>query len=209
MENSYRFKVAGHLFDAVFPEGTPAEDYLQPYMPFICDDQGDVLFTLRVEYADDLTGLQPGTVKECLNDEAPYFWMFEKEGRYNFGFSYSKTRPDCLVFATEDFSSCTVYVPRALSEKLTEFGEKQNEVNEALAGNINSLIKRVCALEDKQEKNTEIMKKIATELAAFKRELDRVRLTEKLNSGAIERLSKAISLAENSAEENSGENGEE
>lgn len=95
------------------------------------------------------------------------------------------------------------------AEKLTEFGEKQNDVNEALAGNINSLIKRVCALEDKQEKNTEIMKKIAGELAAFKRELDRVRLTEKLNSGAIERLSNAMSLAENSAEENSGENGGE
>ena len=95
------------------------------------------------------------------------------------------------------------------AEKLTEFGEKQNDVNEALAGNINSLIKRVCALEDKQEKNTEIMKKIATELAAFKRELDRVRLTEKLNSGAIERLSNAMSLAAAPAEESSGENGEE
>lgn len=95
------------------------------------------------------------------------------------------------------------------AEKLTEFGEKQNDVNEALAGNINSLIKRVCALEDKQVKNTEIMKKIAEELASFKRELDRVRLTEKLNSGAIARLSNAMSLAENSAEENSGENGGE
>ena len=60
------------------------------------------------------------------------------------------------------------------AEKLTEFGEKQNDVNEALAGNINSLIKRVCALEDKQEKNTEIMKKIANELAAFKRELNQI-----------------------------------
>lgn len=83
------------------------------------------------------------------------------------------------------------------AEKLTEFGERQNDVNEALASNINSLIKRVCALEDKQEKNTAVFKKIAGELASFKRELDRVRLTEKLNSGAIERLSNAISLAEN------------
>lgn len=83
------------------------------------------------------------------------------------------------------------------AEKLTEFGERQNDVNEALASNINSLIKRVCALEDQQEKNTAVLKKIASELTSFKRELDRVRLTEKLNSGAIERLSNAISLAEN------------
>lgn len=88
------------------------------------------------------------------------------------------------------------------AEKLTEFGEKQNDVNEALASNINSLIKRVCALEDQQEKNTEILKKIANELASFKRELDRVRLTEKLNSGAIERLNNAMTMAESSGGEN-------
>lgn len=88
------------------------------------------------------------------------------------------------------------------AEKLTEFGEKQNDVNEALASNINSLIKRVCALEDQQEKNTEILKKIANELASFKRELDRVRLTEKLNSGAIERLTNAMTMAESSGGEN-------
>lgn len=88
------------------------------------------------------------------------------------------------------------------AEKLTEFGEKQNDVNEALASNINSLIKRVCALEDQQEKNTEILKKIAGELSSFKRELDRVRLTEKLNSGAIERLTNAMTMAESSGSEN-------
>lgn len=92
------------------------------------------------------------------------------------------------------------------AEKLTEFGEKQNDVNEALASNINSLIKRVCALEDKQEKNTEILKKIAGELTAFKRELDRVRLTEKLNSGAIERLTNAMYMAENGNISNNDEN---
>ncbi|NLT07989.1 MAG: hypothetical protein GXY08_00560 [Ruminococcus sp.] len=80
--------------------------------------------------------------------------------------------------------------------KLTEFGEKQNEANEALAANINALVKRVCALEDQQEKNTAVMKKLAEELGAFKKELDRVRLTEKLNSGAIERLDRAVRLAE-------------
>lgn len=81
-------------------------------------------------------------------------------------------------------------------EKLTQFGERQNTANELLATNVNDLIKRVCALEDKQLQNEEIMKRIANELTAFKKELDRVRLTEKLNSGAIERLDKAIKLSE-------------
>lgn len=121
MENSYKFNVAGHMFMAVFPEGTPAEDYLQPYMPFLCEDEGEPLFTLRVEYADDLKALQPGEVKDCLNDEAPYFWMFDKEGKLNFGFSYSKSRPDCLVFPSEDYSSGVLYVPSANAARMTEF----------------------------------------------------------------------------------------
>jgi chromosome segregation ATPase len=79
-------------------------------------------------------------------------------------------------------------------DKLTEFGEKQNTANEALAANINELIKRVCTLEDKAVKHEEIMKTLANELNGFKRELDRLRLSDKLNSGAIERLDKALDL---------------
>jgi predicted house-cleaning noncanonical NTP pyrophosphatase (MazG superfamily) len=80
--------------------------------------------------------------------------------------------------------------------KLVEFGERQNEANELLADNITELIKRVSALEEKQAQNTEVMRRIAEELSAFKKELDRVRLSEKLNSGTIERLSNALRLAE-------------
>jgi len=53
----------------------------------------------------------------------------------------------------------------------------------------------VCALEDQQEKNTEIIRKLAIELASAKKELDRLRLSEKLNSGAIERLNNAVMLS--------------
>lgn len=93
-------------------------------------------------------------------------------------------------------------------EKLTEFGEKQNIANEALAFNVNDLIKRVCALEDKQlenekimHRNEEVMRKIATELSAVKKELDRLRLSDKLNTSAIARLDKAINIAEGKSEE--------
>ena len=62
-------------------------------------------------------------------------------------------------------------------EKLTEFGEKQNYANEILAANVNDLIKRVCALEEKQLQNEDIMRKIANELVAFKKELDSISLS--------------------------------
>lgn len=86
-------------------------------------------------------------------------------------------------------------------EKLTDFGEKQNAANEALAANINDLIVRVCALEDKQLQHAEIMKKLAEELTAFRKELDRLRLSDKLNTSAVERLNRAISLAQGDTED--------
>ena len=99
-------------------------------------------------------------------------------------------------------------------EKLTDFGEKQNIANEAMALNINDLIKRVCLLEDRHLENqeqfqkleakylktTEAMMKMANELNELKKELDRVRLSEKLNSSAIERLDKARRLSEGDTE---------
>lgn len=84
--------------------------------------------------------------------------------------------------------------------QLENFGENQNTANELLAANINDLIKRVCALEDKQLNNMEIMKKLAAELNAFKAELDRLKLTSKLNTNAIDRLNNAIELASDNGE---------
>ncbi|HOC34146.1 MAG: hypothetical protein WBK46_04325 [Ruminococcus flavefaciens] len=97
------------------------------------------------------------------------------------------------------------------AEKLTEFGERQNAANEALAANVNDLIKRVCALEDKEIQNKDIMRKIAGELTAFKRDLDRVRLTSKLNTSSIERLDNAIKAlnAAGEAEKNEAEETDE
>lgn len=121
MEKSYKFNVAGHVFEVVLPEGVSADAYLQPYLPFACNGDQTPLFSLRLEYAADLAAMDYGQVKECLNDEAPYFWMFGKEGGFNFGFSYSKSRPDCVLIPSEDFSENVVYVPLERAERLSEF----------------------------------------------------------------------------------------
>lgn len=84
--------------------------------------------------------------------------------------------------------------------RLAEFGEKQNAANEALAANVNDLIKRVCALEEEQLRHAEVMRRLAAELSAFKKELDRVRLSEKLNSGTVERLDSAIKALQGDTE---------
>lgn len=122
MEKIYKYTVAGHTFGVSMPEGYAQEQYLQPYLPFVADEDSETLFTLRLETAGSLRELNPGKVKECLNDEPPYFWMFEREdGMYNFGFSYSKNHPDCILVPSEDYRDNTVYVPSAYAARLAEF----------------------------------------------------------------------------------------
>lgn len=123
MENLYKYTVAGHTFAVILPDGFSEEEYLSSYLPFTeKDSQVEPLFTLKLEMSDSLKELNCGVVRECLNDEAPYFWLFEAEaGRYNFGFSHTKNRPDCILIPSEDYRNSTVYVPSAYASKISEF----------------------------------------------------------------------------------------
>lgn len=122
MEKMYKYTVAGHTFGVSLPEGYTQEEHLQPYMPFVAAEESEPLFTLRLAMSDSLKALNPGKVRECLNEEAPYFWMFEKEeGKYNFGFSYSKNHPDCVLMPSDDYKESVVYVPTAYATRLAEF----------------------------------------------------------------------------------------
>ena len=121
MKKMLKYSVAGHVFALDLPEGFSREGHLAPYEPFVCEDERQPLFTLNVRLADDLDSLEPGEVRDCLNDEAPYFWIFEGMERYNFGFSYRKSSPDCLLKPSEDFRENVLYVPSANAERLMEF----------------------------------------------------------------------------------------
>ena len=121
MENSYKYEVAGHLFEVTLPAEMPEGEYLAPYKPFEVVTDAKPLFTLSLRYADDLKSLGPGVVRECLNDEAPYFWIFDDGARFNFGFSYTRSHPDCILIPSDDFSENVVYVPSAKADRLTDF----------------------------------------------------------------------------------------
>lgn len=121
MEKTFKYDVAGHLFEVILPDGISAEDCLSPYLPFASGREDAPLFRLRLEYSDDLKNAVQGTVRECLNDEAPYFWIFDKDGKFNFGFSYTRSHPDCILIPSDDFKENIVYVPAARKERLTEF----------------------------------------------------------------------------------------
>ena len=76
-----KYDVAGHLFEVLLPDGIDAGQYLAAYSPFVTESSDAPLFTLRIEYVDDLKAMEPGSVKECLNDESPYFWIFDKASK--------------------------------------------------------------------------------------------------------------------------------
>ena len=124
MVRSYRYIVAGHAFEICLPEGFDKETYLRPYEPFAAEGQDvEPLFRLEVAVTDSLKALSPGEVLECLNEEAPYFWIFRRNGEecLNFGFSYSKKCPDCILMPSENFKENVVYVPESHAGKVMEF----------------------------------------------------------------------------------------
>ena len=114
------YDVAGHVFEVILP-GTAPKDILKSYEPFACPSSADLAFSLRLEYVDALRELALGDVKECLNDEPPYFWMFARDERYDFGFSYTKSHPDCILMTSEDYKEAVVYVQSSRAERLSKF----------------------------------------------------------------------------------------
>ena len=122
MENLHKYIVAGHKFGICLPEGMSAQHLLKPYEPFAVDDDQQILFALRLELVDSLRTVASQKVLKCLNDEPPYFWIFEEEdGSYSFAFSYTKARPDCILKVLPASDESVVYVTKDGAEKLAEF----------------------------------------------------------------------------------------
>lgn len=122
MGNSYKYTVAGHTFCISLPNGFDPETFLAPYVPFT-ETGADALpvINLKVEIVETLRSVVTGQVKEVFNDEAPYFWLFEQDGKFLYGFSYTKKAPNCIVATSDDYSEAVVYVSEAYAQKLMEF----------------------------------------------------------------------------------------
>ena len=122
MKNMFKYTVAGHTFSVALPDGFSPKEYLKPYEPFVETSDVEPLFTLELKIVPSLREKVQGKVRECMNDEAPYFWIFENEdGKFSFGFSYTKNHPDCLLFTSDDFKSNVVYVNEKYATRLAEF----------------------------------------------------------------------------------------
>lgn len=83
-------------------------------------------------------------------------------------------------------------------QNLKEFGEKQNAMNaqlteklELLTHQLGEALDRIAELEAQQEKNQKRFVRCAEEISELKKEVDRLRLTAKLNTNSIDRLAKS------------------
>ena len=47
--------------------------------------------------------------------------MFARDERYDFGFSYTKSHPDCILMTSEDYKEAVVYVQSSRAERLSKF----------------------------------------------------------------------------------------
>lgn len=122
MGNSYKYTVAGHTFCISLPEGFDSQTYLAPYLPFAEEDEQAVpIIRLRLEIVDSLREVAKGEVKDVFNEEPPYFWLFESEGKYSYGFSYSRNTPNCILLTSDDYSDAVVYVSGSRTEKTVGF----------------------------------------------------------------------------------------
>ncbi len=122
MGNSYKYTVAGHTFCISLPEGFDSQTYLAPYLPFAEEDEQAVpIIRLRLEIVDSLREVAKGEVKDVFNEEPPYFWLFESEGKYSYGFSYSRNTPNCILLTSDDYSDAVVYVSGSHTEKTVGF----------------------------------------------------------------------------------------
>lgn len=122
MEKLYKYTVAGHTFGVSLPEEFDPVSYLNPYLPFVEEGDAEPLFVLNMALVDSFREVVSGKVKECLNDEAPYFWIFEEEGgKYSFAFSYTKSHPDCVLSTSDDFKHNKVFIRRESAKRYLEF----------------------------------------------------------------------------------------
>ena len=122
MENVHKYMVAGHTFGITIPEGLMEDRILAPYVPFATDSDSPAIFSLKLEIVDSFDSRMLCKVVSCLNDEPPYFWIFEDaDGQYVFGFSYSKEQPDCVLKISDSFAGSTVYILKESADRYADF----------------------------------------------------------------------------------------
>ena len=80
MKRAYR--VAGHKFAVVMPDYNLAWNEMNPYEPFVCEDDGDCLFTAELLDAMPDTSAKQKVTVECEGPDMPRIELYEWNGKW-------------------------------------------------------------------------------------------------------------------------------
>ncbi|MBR6928682.1 MAG: hypothetical protein IKH61_00485 [Bacteroidales bacterium] len=95
------YKVAGHNFAVIMPDGDRAWEALQSYEPFLIEDSGNYIFTAElIDEMPDTTEKQKVTTN-CEAPEAPRFDLYEWRGQWLFEGAPTFEAPVRLYFITD------------------------------------------------------------------------------------------------------------
>ena len=109
--NTIYYTVAGHSFAVVLPDELADTMPLKSYEPFLCECVSSPLFVLEVKLADNLSDCNVGDLLQCMNEEAPYIWVYRNGDTYDFGFSNTRKNPECLLHTSSGYSQNILYIP--------------------------------------------------------------------------------------------------
>ena len=86
MKRTYR--VAGHKFAVVIPDGNAAWNEMFPYEPFVCEDADDCLFTAELLDAIPVTAGKQKVTVSCEGPDIPRIELYELDGEWLCGFVF-------------------------------------------------------------------------------------------------------------------------
>lgn len=121
---TYCYEFSGYVFKVVIPDYLSLDESFEPYIPVSPSDKCDLLFTLRVSLVDSLASIPSGRVRSCMNNEPPFRWVMEKNGRVNYGFSYTKERLGCILIPSLEYTDNVLYIERDKACEVISFAMK-------------------------------------------------------------------------------------
>lgn len=104
-----RFKVAEHRIEVIFPDSLSDKELIPSFSPFVCEEEGDVLFTMEVAIgvADDYSSWEEIGQFDCGG--ANHGVYCTSEGSYAFEISLPECDGgtlSCCMTAYDNFTHC-------------------------------------------------------------------------------------------------------
>lgn len=117
------YQVARHLFRLELPiDELTGQKILEAYAPFETLLKKTPLFTLRLNFCEELPVPPQEQLLKHFDQELPLLWVFQSTTGYTFGFSLTPGKPEALVCNTAQPTEKILYMPKTSNPEQLIFG---------------------------------------------------------------------------------------